>query len=142
MARDSVALKSSNASEALDLDRIVALATGAIVMAYLNEVLAGDEISADQRIGIDAGIVVLGNERSFTVRAKEFHNDIGGTARVDLIPAVARCGKAEQILFAEFTDGCGGAQVCVDFELDGGRCSPAGLRVHLGTCNELFINGR
>jgi hypothetical protein len=54
-------LKSSNASKALHLDRIVALATGAIVMAHLNEVLAGDEISADQRIGIDAGIVVLDN---------------------------------------------------------------------------------
>ena len=47
--------------EALHLDRIVALATGAIVTAHLNEVLAGDEISADQRIGIDAGIVVLDN---------------------------------------------------------------------------------
>ena len=30
-------------------------------MAHLNEVLTGNEISADQRIGIDAGIVVLGN---------------------------------------------------------------------------------
>jgi hypothetical protein len=107
-------LKSSNASKALHLDRIVALATGAIVMAHLNKVLAGNEISADQRIGIDAGIVILGNERSFTVRAKEFHNDVGGTARVDLMPAVARCGKAEQILFAETADGCGSAALCVD----------------------------
>ena len=60
-ARDSVVLKSSNDSKALHLDRIIALAAGAIVMAHLNEVLAGNEISADQRIGIDAGIVVLGN---------------------------------------------------------------------------------
>jgi hypothetical protein len=43
-----------------------------VLMAYLNKVLAGNEISADQRIGIDAGIVILGNERTFTVRAEEF----------------------------------------------------------------------
>ena len=107
-------LKSSNASKALHLDRIVALATGAIVMAHLNKVLAGNEISADQRIGIDAGIVILGNERSFTVRAEEFHDDVRGTARIDLIPAVARRGKAEQILFAELADGRGSAALCVD----------------------------
>jgi len=59
--RETRPLKQSNDLEALHLDRIVALAAGAIVMAHLNEVLAGDEISADQRIGIDAGIVVLDN---------------------------------------------------------------------------------
>src|ERR1044072_6465914 len=55
----------SDASEALDPDRIVAHAAGAIVMADVIKVLAGNKISADQLIGIDAGIVILGNERSF-----------------------------------------------------------------------------
>jgi hypothetical protein len=110
-------LKSSNASKALHLDRIVALATGAIVMAHLNEVLAGNEISADQRIGIDAGIIILGNERSFTVRAEKFHDDVRGTARIYLIPAVARRAWKSKKFF-EFVTG--------DF-LQGNCCCPFGL---------------
>jgi hypothetical protein len=86
-------------------------------MAHLNKVLAGNEISADQRIGIDAGIVILGNERSFTVRAEEFHDDVRGTARVDLIPAVARRAWKSKKFF-EFVTG--------DF-LQGNCCCPFGL---------------
>jgi hypothetical protein len=107
----------SDDSETLDLDRIVALAAGAIVMAHLNKVLAGNEISADQRIGIDAGIVILGNERTFTVRAEEFHDDVRGTARIYLIPAVARRAWKSKKFF-EFVTG--------DF-LQGNCCCSFGL---------------
>lgn len=78
----------SFSSEPANLDRILAHAAGAIVVAYLDEILTGNEVRADQRIGVDAGVVIFCDQSGFIVRTEQFHDDVGGAAGVDLIAAV------------------------------------------------------
>ena len=98
-------LKSSNASKALHLDRTVALATGAIVMAHPGR----STVPATRSLLISA-LVSTPESSSSTISAVSLfvgprvsQRCPGGTARVDLTRAVKRNKSFE------FTDRCRGA---------------------------------
>src|SRR3970282_2591539 len=115
----------------LYLDRILTLSARAVIMAYLDEVLGGNEVRVDQRVSVDARVVIFSNQCGFTVWAEQFHNHVGRTARVDPVAAVPWRAKAVEIFFAELADRCGGGALGIDFEHGRARGRGAGLWINL-----------
>ena len=86
-------------------------------MTYLDEVFAGNQVGGNSRVGVDAAVVIFGDKRRFTVRAKQLHDDIRRTAGIDDIAAVGTRRKLEEVFFADRANRLLSAILGVDLQI-------------------------
>ena len=83
---------------------VVAHAAGPVVVPHLSEIASFDQAGGNPRIGAEAAVVVFRNERRRVIRPEERHRDVGGTPRVDHVPAGFRDVEGEEVGLTELAN--------------------------------------
>ena len=125
-------------------DAVIAGPLACIVMPDLHEVFTRDQIGDDLRVAPLPAIIILRNESSFAVGAKQLHDHIGLPAGLNGIATCLGSGESIHIFFAGLTDIGGHSGGVDDWEFDRLRSIALGIGQRAGNeslihCRQIFV---